>query len=736
MTVPWAAAAWCFGLAGAASGLGVLALVVPLFYLARLRRRWAQASPARVVVTGLLLAAACVGGVWRFSSGQQARVHAPIEALAGRDAVVRGAVRGDPEDRGTWTRAVVDAREVVAGGGTVGEPAPAEARGGLLLRLGPGGLRLRSGDVVEVRGRLRAPPRFDDFDYAGWLRRQGVYLQADYPSVRVLLPARGGAPGGPLGAVRRALSANLQRVLPEPESGLARGALLGERAELPRAVTEAFQRTGAAHVLAISGWNMSVVAAVVLVALAWLIGRVPAAFVACVVVVLYTALVGAGPAVVRAALMAVAAAATMAAGRSALPALGLCYAVALMTALDPRVVFEASFQLSVAATAGVVLLAAPGARWARRRYAIGGLAGAVVEMLLLSVAASLAVLPVTARSFGTAAAWAPLVNLVAVPLAIPAIGGAALAAVSPWVPGLGWLFAGAGFAAMRTLRMAVEVGARLPGTGVHVSPPPAWLIAAWYGALAVPGLWLARRDSGPLRDAPAALRFDWRPSRRSMVLALAGSAAVLWTAVVLQPRPAAATVTVDGGGRVAHLAGGAVAVVAGAPARPAASDPAAAAALVVVDPSLGAMAFARDRARRALAETVVVPASVSATTYDALLDAADVGGARVLAVTEPLRLRGAGYDLVVRPAAGGLRVDGEVDGLPVALGAAEAPLRGRGLVARLGGLAPGDGWLRVGLVGGDEAAWPNVDPSRVGEVRLARDGDRWRLALERGTIPR
>ncbi len=161
------------------------------------------------------------------------------------------------------------------------------------------------GDVLEVMATLETPPRLDAFDYREYLARQGVHSQILFPE-RIELIGRdaGSEPTRLLIETRGPLGEALERSLPEPESALARGILLGQRAAIPQEVMDDLNRAGISHLVAISGQNVAIVAAVLVASLTWWIGRQPATAVAMLLMLLYALFVGASPSVLRAALMA------------------------------------------------------------------------------------------------------------------------------------------------------------------------------------------------------------------------------------------------------------------------------------------------------------------------------------------------------------------------------------------------------------------------------------------------
>jgi len=145
---------------------------------------------------------------------------------------------------------------------------------------------------------------------------------------------------------RRSLSGALSEVLPDPEATLATGILFGTRANIPHDLNEDMQATGTSHLVAVSGQNVVLVAAFVIAALAWILGRRPAAWTALAAVIFYALLVGGQPSVVRAAIMGGLYVLAIALGRQNSAGITIALAAGVMTALDPQVVHDVSFQLS------------------------------------------------------------------------------------------------------------------------------------------------------------------------------------------------------------------------------------------------------------------------------------------------------------------------------------------------------------------------------------------------------
>jgi competence protein ComEC len=192
-------------------------------------------------------------------------------------------------------------------------------------------------------------------------------------------------------------------------------------------------------------------------------------------IVLYTILAGASPSVLRAAVMAGVALLARETGRPGTAARALAWAVVILLLVGPATVADAGFQLSAAATAGLLAWGTPLA--ARLRARLPHLPGFIVEGLAVSLAAQAATLPIVLLSFGRLAPLSPLLNLLVVPLVPLAMATGTLAL-------LGGLLAGAGApAVVATLLglpgalviglmvMLVQAAADLPFAGVTLPPP-------------------------------------------------------------------------------------------------------------------------------------------------------------------------------------------------------------------------------------------------------------------------
>ena len=208
-----------------------------------------------------------------------------------------------------------------------------------------------------MRGLLTEPPVFEGFDYRAYLARKQIHSLMLRPKVEPRPgPMRGGAVLQFVYGIRGRGERVLNRLLPEPYAALASGMLLGIEAGIPKELYEKFNLTGTSHVIVISGSNVALVTGVMMGVGIWLFGRRGALWPTLGGLALYTLLVGADAAVMRAALMGGLFVVATALGRQGTALVSLAAACWLMTLWNPLMLWDVGFQLSSAATVGLILM--------------------------------------------------------------------------------------------------------------------------------------------------------------------------------------------------------------------------------------------------------------------------------------------------------------------------------------------------------------------------------------------
>jgi competence protein ComEC len=276
--------------------------------------------------------------------------------------------------------------------------------------------------------------------------------------------------------------------LPRPEADLAAGLLWGEQSSLPPDLVLAFRRTGLSHIVAVSGYNFTIILLAISQGLVWLgFNKKKRWWLQLLVIIGFMVFTGASASVLRAGLMAGVVVVAYCAGRS-LNFLSLLFgALFLIALLNPSLlVFDIGLQLSVGATAGLVYLVKPLSRY------LAWCPTMILETLATTVAALLGTLPIMLAFFGNISLVAILANLLVLPLIAWNMAWAFLTLLLGWLPGLGeaiGLLATMGF---RGLIRIVEYLAAWPLAAIAL-PANFWWLALY--VLIIPaGYYLRRYD--------------------------------------------------------------------------------------------------------------------------------------------------------------------------------------------------------------------------------------------------
>ncbi len=382
----------------------------------------------------------------------------------------------------------------------------------------------QGGECWRLTLKLKSPRGSQNpngFDYEGWLFRQGIGANAtvraaercDVAGFYPVLRLRQG--------IRNRLDAAL---LPRPARAVLTALVLGDASGLRDADWDAFRLTGTSHLVAISGFNLAIVAGFAFFLLRWCWGAWPAltrrlpaqkaaAVGAAIVATFYALLAGFEPPVTRALAMLLIGLAAVFVHRTAHPFRVLALAWGAILLADPFAVLSAGLWLSFGAVAAILWLgsgrlgAEPGWRTAIR-----------VQLLL-----TLLLAPLTLFFFQGTAWIAPFVNLVAVPWFALLTPFALVAVLLLWIaPPLAMPLLHCADAALSATHTALRALAETHADGwLAAAPPPAALaLALLGGALLTVPRGMPLRGLGLLCLLPLAFPPQHAPARGFTLTAL------------------------------------------------------------------------------------------------------------------------------------------------------------------------------------------------------------------------
>ena len=381
-----------------------------------------------VIVAGVL-------GMWRTQSVLDAQSILWNVAQSKPTVALNGYVDGDFEKTATGGRYTFHVLSISTATDTV----RVDDR---VLVSGPDWIRPRSGQWLILHGKLQQPKNFADFDYIGYLAKDDIRGTMYFPTYDVPVASDVSSlmrfevwSAGKLASLRIALKDSIARAVPEPEAGFLTGILLGAKGNISAGLKDAFARTGTSHIVALSGYNITILVTVLMMLLAPL-GARRAYIVSGIVVVLFVIFVGAGASVVRAAIMGIMAMTAQRLGRLTDATMSIAVTAVAMLLYNPLTLrWDVGFQLSFLAFAGIVYIQPLLEPLVLRAVRFKTLA----SLIATTLSAQIIVLPLLLHVFGIFAVYTLPVNMLVLPLVPTAMALGFATAVA----GVLWPWAGA-----------------------------------------------------------------------------------------------------------------------------------------------------------------------------------------------------------------------------------------------------------------------------------------------------
>src|SRR3990167_3642920 len=236
------------------------------------------------------------------------------------------------------------------------------------------------GDKVAIVLTLKEPKNIDSgdghvFDYKGYLKVRDIWYTASFVKISLISRGHGSLIKTGLFKIKHVFTNALNNALPEPESSLMAGLLLGTKQSLGKNLLLEFQKAGVSHVVVLSGYNIAIVATSIMSIFSFLLKTDATASVqptflkemfrpknlsfgfGIISIILFTILSGGGASAWRASIMVLVALFAKKSNRDFKASRAFGFAIILMLAPNPLLlVFDPSFQLSALATIGIIFV--------------------------------------------------------------------------------------------------------------------------------------------------------------------------------------------------------------------------------------------------------------------------------------------------------------------------------------------------------------------------------------------
>ncbi|MBI4652948.1 ComEC/Rec2 family competence protein [Candidatus Kuenenbacteria bacterium] len=284
----------------------------------------------------------------------------------------------------------------------------------ILLYLPPK-INYQYGDELEIKTKLKTPLESKDFSYKNYLDRYHIHSIAYYPKIKFLAQNKGNFIQKNLFLFKDKFKEKILTILSPPESSFLAGLLIGTREDIPSQLINSFNITGTIHLIALSGYNITIIGILLMNLFYILYFSKSASFWLTIIgIIFFVILTGAEASVVRAAIMGILVLLSKKIGRLKNITNAVVFTACLMLLFNPKILrYDIGFQLSFLATLGIIYLSP--ILFKKGFYKIPNILQ-FRESFLMTVSAQIMTLPIIVYNFGQLSLIAPITNVFILPI--------------------------------------------------------------------------------------------------------------------------------------------------------------------------------------------------------------------------------------------------------------------------------------------------------------------------------
>ncbi len=411
-----------------------------------------------------------------------------IEKAIGANIQIEGTIREVPERRAKSTKVIVLPEKV--------NEQTVETKTFILLSA-DAYADLAYGDYIRATGTIKRPENFETqsgttFDYISYLEKDDILYQLAYPKIEKISSGGGNALKRILFALRAKFQSEIKRLLPAPENAFLNGILLGSKESFSEKLKQDFVTTGTVHLVALSGYNVTIVAETIMRFFSFLPLYLSSTF-GIISILLFAIMAGGGSTVFRASIMAMLVVAARFFGRGYDVGRALALAAFVMVVINPKIlVSDVSFQLSFLATLGIVYLTPKLEKhltWLTKKFGLRGIISG-------TLAAQLATLPLIIYKTGVLSLIALPANMLLLPFVpLTMLFGFYAGMVGFVSTLLAMPFAYMAYVLLHYELFIVKVFASIPFAALTIKHVPVVFVLIAYTLLA---WWVLRKEKGKL----------------------------------------------------------------------------------------------------------------------------------------------------------------------------------------------------------------------------------------------
>lgn len=299
-----------------------------------------------------------------------------------------------------------------------------EYKGNISVKLSPYP-EFKYGDVVKINGKINKPSE----EYKNYFLNRGIFGEIKFPNIELVEKNKGNFIKSELFLFKEKIKNIFKASLPKEKSAFLAGITIGAREDFSKEFKEKMSLSGTTHLVAMSGYNITVIASVVGLVFTSFFSSAVSFYLTVLTITLFVFMAGAEASVVRAAIMGALGLFAVQAERLFNPRNAIVAAAFIMALFNPRVlVFDIGFQLSFAALLGMIYLA-PVLKNAFKIKSKGLFSWK--ENAVNTASAQIMAMPILLSSFGFFSLSSLLANIL-------------ILAFIPFTMGLGFVMAGLG----------------------------------------------------------------------------------------------------------------------------------------------------------------------------------------------------------------------------------------------------------------------------------------------------
>jgi len=266
-------------------------------------------------------------------------------------------------------------------------------------------------DKLSVKGKIEKPANFADFDWINYLKRYGTVATIRDPKIKTISNNSGNQFVSTLYNFREKFKVAVEKNLPEPESSLAIGILIGEKQNFSDEILNQFNRSGITHIIALSGYNVTIIVIFLSAILLGILSRKQIFFLSAILIILFVIMTGASSSVIRAAIISLLVVFGKTIGRKADKANLILLSATIMVLINPFVLkFDLGFQLSFLAFLGLICFSTIWNKIFEKKI-FANTPKFILMAISETLSAQILVLPLILFSFGRISIIAPVTNV-------------------------------------------------------------------------------------------------------------------------------------------------------------------------------------------------------------------------------------------------------------------------------------------------------------------------------------